>query len=117
MRRLVSEPFEDLFTVDRVVHEPARLAMLTILEACECADFLFLASATGVSLDNISGHLAKLEAVGLVAITSRVRWRRAYTEVRLTPAGRAGIREHWRRLDEARRAAEGWRVLAPPLVH
>jgi DNA-binding transcriptional ArsR family regulator len=117
MRRLVSEPFEDLFTVDRVVHEPARLAILTILEACDCADFLFLASATGVSLGNIAAHLARLEAVGLVAVAKRVRWRRAYTEVRLTPAGRAGIREHWRRLDEARRTAEGWRVLAQSLVH
>jgi len=113
----VSEPFEDLFTVDRIVHEPARLAMLTILEACERADFLFLACATGVSLGNIAGHLAKLEAAGLVTIAKRVRWRRACTEVRLTPAGRTGIREHWRRLDEARRAAEGWRVLAQPLVH
>src|SRR5579864_8137613 len=106
MRLLVSEPFEDLLTVDRVVHEPTRLAMLTILEACECADFLFLASATGVSLGNIAGHLEKLEAAGFVTIAKRVRWTRACTEVRLTPAGREGIREHWRRLEEARRTAE-----------
>lgn len=32
--------------IDRLVHEPARLAILIVLAACERADFLFLERAT-----------------------------------------------------------------------
>jgi DNA-binding MarR family transcriptional regulator len=109
----MSAAFEDLFAVDRLVHEPARLAILTILEACECADFLFLASATGLPNGNVSGHLAKLQAVGLIVMTKGYRGKRPHTLVSLTPAGLEGIREYWRRLDRARKAADLWRILAP----
>jgi DNA-binding transcriptional ArsR family regulator len=108
--------FEDLFAVDRLVHEPARLAILTILEACECADFLFLASATGLPNGNVSGHLAKLQAVGLVTMTKGYRGKRPHTLVSLTPTGLVGIREYWRRLDRARKTADLWRILAPSRI-
>ena len=61
-------PFEEMSTLDRVVHEPARLAILTALAACRSADFLFLQSLTGLTKGNLSGHLAKLERAGLVGV-------------------------------------------------
>lgn len=108
------EPFQDLFAVDREIHEPARLAILTILEAVQSADFLFLSSATGIPNGNVSSHLFRLEAAGLVAITKSVRGRRSHTRVHLTAAGRTGIREYWRRVDAARSTADGWRILSMP---
>ena len=54
-------PFEHIAELDRLIHEPARLAILTALRACRTADFLFLQRLTGLSNGNLSSHLAKLE--------------------------------------------------------
>jgi DNA-binding transcriptional ArsR family regulator len=61
-------PFEQLANLDRMVHDPARLAILTALSACERADFLFLQRITGLTKGNLSSHLSKLEEAGLVEI-------------------------------------------------
>ena len=45
----VSKPFSEFTAIDRVVHEPARLALLTALSARESADFLYLQRLTGLS--------------------------------------------------------------------
>ena len=39
-------PFEQLIAADKLVHEPARLAVLTALAACDSADFVFLQRLT-----------------------------------------------------------------------
>ena len=61
-------PFEYLQSLDRRVHEPARLAILVALSACERADFLFLFNITGLTKGNMSSHLSKLADAGLVEI-------------------------------------------------
>jgi DNA-binding MarR family transcriptional regulator len=85
--------------LDRLVHEPGRLAVLTILSAVADADFLFLQRATGLTKGNLSSHLAKLEDGGLVAIEKRFVGKRPNTKVVLTDAGRERIAEHWERLE------------------
>ena len=87
-----------------------RLAILIVLEACQGADFLFLASATGVPYGNLSSHLGKLEAAGLITITKRVRRRRSCTDVSLTADGRERLRQYWACVNEARKTAKTWRV-------
>jgi len=101
-------PFEEMSTLDRVVHEPARLAILTALAACRSADFLFLQSLTGLTKGNLSGHLAKLERAGLVDIEKSFKEKLPHTSIRLTTAGREGIRRHWKRLEDLHEAARSW---------
>ena len=101
----MSEPFEEIANVDRLVHEPARLAILVVLGACVHADFTHLQAITGLSKGNLSLHLSKLEAGGLIAIEKTFRWRKPRTVAALTKDGKAAIREYWRRIDEARKAA------------
>ena len=50
-------PFEHLASFNRLVHEPARLAILTALAACEKADFVFLRNLTGLTKGNLPGIL------------------------------------------------------------
>ena len=45
----MSTPFEQIAGLDRLIHEPTRLAILTALSACERADFLFLQRITGLT--------------------------------------------------------------------
>ncbi|WP_017585045.1 transcriptional regulator [Nocardiopsis ganjiahuensis] len=100
-------PFEDMAEIDRLVHEPSRLAITSALLSCESADFLFLQRITGLSKGNLSSHLSKLERGGIVEIlkTSEGRPR---TTVSLTPAGRGTVAEHWDRLTRLRDAAREW---------
>ena len=114
---LMTEPFDAIRNFDRLVHDPSRLVILSALDACRKSDFKFLQSVTGLSKGNLSLHLAKLEAHGLVAIEKKARLRRTVTWVKLTPEGRTTIRAHWRRLEESRRAVSKWaerfRLLEP----
>lgn len=106
---LMSNPFEDLSTLDRLVHEPARLAILTALSACRSCDFVYLQSLTAISKGNLSTHLAKLQDADLIEIEKGFRGRVPNTTLRLTPKGRAAVERHWKRLHDLRAAATAWR--------
>ncbi len=77
--------------LDRLIHEPARLAILTVL---------FLQRATGLTQGNLSSHLTKLEEAGLVAIEKSFVGKRPNTNVALTPVGTQRIAAHWAQLDQ-----------------
>jgi DNA-binding MarR family transcriptional regulator len=78
-----------LADIDRLIHEPARLALTAILSVVDSADFLYLQRETGLTKGNLSSHLAKLEEAGYVAIEKTYRGRIPLTLVRLTDAGAA----------------------------
>jgi DNA-binding transcriptional ArsR family regulator len=92
-------PYEDLSSLNRLVHEPARLAILTALSACDEADFLFLLNITGLTKGNLSSHLSKLEQGGLVVIRKAFEGRVPVTYARLSLEGQAALKEYWERLD------------------
>ena len=101
-------PFERLVAADKLVHEPARLAALTALSACESADFVFLQRLTGLQPGNLSQHLAKLEEAGLVTLSKAFARKYPQTTIRITEAGRKAIAEHWKRLDALRQEVRSW---------
>lgn len=109
-RRLMSTPFEDMQSLSRLVHEPARLAILVALSACEKADFLFLLNVTGLTKGNLSSHLSKLEQGGLVQVEKTYEVRQPVTYLRLTPEGREALKDHWNRLDALRVAGKKLRI-------
>jgi DNA-binding transcriptional ArsR family regulator len=102
-------PFDHLAAINRLIHEPSRLAILTALSACEKADFLFLLNVTGLTKGNLSSHLSKLEQGGLVRIQKKFEGKQPVTYVMLTAAGREGLKEHWERLEAIRRASKMWK--------
>ena len=104
----MSAPFERLAGLDRLVHEPARLAILTVLSSCRSADFLFLQRLTGLSKGNLSSHLGKLEEAELVRIEKDFVGKTPRTRISITPRGRKQTEEHWRQLDEIRVEARSW---------
>jgi DNA-binding transcriptional ArsR family regulator len=91
----MSEIFHELANLDKLIHEPARLAILTALMACERADFLFLQRLTGLTAGNLSVHLSKLEEAGLLKSEKRFIDRRPNTVVELTKTGRLAISAYW----------------------
>lgn len=103
-------PFEELSNLDRLVHEPARLAILTALASCESMEFLFLQSLTGLTKGNLNTHLTRLEQAGLVTIEKTFKGKVPVTSVQITDTGRDSINSHWERLSWLRRAASKWRL-------
>ena len=96
---------QQISSLDRVVHEPARLAILTVLSGCKTADFIFLQRTIGLTNGNLSAHLSKLEVAGLVTISKQFVGKRPQTMVSLTTIGREQINQHWRRLEKLRNEA------------
>ncbi|MEM9996979.1 MAG: transcriptional regulator [Bacteroidota bacterium] len=101
-------PFAEIAALDRLVHEPARLAILAALAACQRADFVYLRRLTGLSKGNLASHLSKLEAADYVASAKETRRGRARTFLSLTKLGRQTLSAHWARLDALRTQAEHW---------
>ncbi|GAB2936176.1 transcriptional regulator [Micromonospora sonneratiae] len=104
----MSRPFEELAGLDKLIHEPARLAITTALASCEEADFLFLQRLTGLSKGNLSAHLAKLETAGMIEIDKRFAGKRPQTWISLTKAGHRAVEAHWHRLDDLRYRTRAW---------
>jgi DNA-binding MarR family transcriptional regulator len=94
----MSQLAEEL-VLDRLIHEPGRLAILTVLSSVTDADFVFLQRATGLTKGNLSSHLSKLEDAGLVAIEKRFVRKKPNTNVALTAEGRQRIDAHWKQLE------------------
>ena len=96
--------------LDRLIHEPGRLAILTILSSVKDGDFVFLQRATGLTKGNLSSHLAKLEDAGLVTIEKRFVHKKSNTNVALTAEGRNRITQHWQQLERLRNLAKSDRT-------
>lgn len=104
----MAQVFEELSGLDKLIHEPARLAILTALSACHSADFTFLQHLTGQTQGNLSGHLTKLEEAGFVEMEKKFVNRRPNTMVTLTEKGKAAIDRHWQQLEQLRKSAQEW---------
>ena len=83
-----------LATLDRVIHEPARLMIMTVLYAVNEADFLYLQRECGLTQGNLSSHLAKLESAEYVLIEKMFKGKYPLTVCSLTTKGRTAFEEY-----------------------
>jgi len=97
----VSAGLQGIAGIERLVHEPGRLLVLACLAPVTRADFLYVMRETGLSQGNLSSHLAKLEAVGYVAVEKMFVGKVPRTVLQLTDAGREALRSYRSRLMEA----------------
>ena len=90
-----SPPLQTLMDLDRVIHEPARLVILTVLSSAQEVEFKFLETTTGLSKGNLSSHTSKLEAAGFLEVVKAFRGRVPVTSFRITEAGKRALAEYW----------------------
>lgn len=105
----MTTPFEELAGLDRLIHEPARLAILTALASCETVDYLFLQHLTGLTGGNLSSHLSKLEEGGLVQLDKRFVEKKPNTQVQITKQGKHAIELYWKQLDDLHKSSKAWK--------
>lgn len=84
----------NLNEVDRLIHEPARLMIVTILYSVEKADFLYLLRETGLTRGNLSTHLTRLEQAGYMLIVKTYRGKVPQTLCSLSPEGRTAFENY-----------------------
>ncbi len=90
----MTKRLQDISELDRLIHEPARLAIMTILGSVGEADFLYLQREGGFTQGNLSGHLSRLEAAGYVEIEKRFKGKLPLTVCSLTQKGKAALSQY-----------------------
>ena len=88
----------EVMALDRLVHEPARLLILAVLSGAKLVEFGFLEQVSGLSKGNLSSHMSKLEAGGLIEVKKSFRGKRPLTELCITPVGRRALANYRRQL-------------------
>jgi DNA-binding MarR family transcriptional regulator len=95
MSKSSSDPdLTEIADLDRMVHEPARLAIMALLYVIESADFTFLMNQTGLTWGNLSAHMSKLEEAGYLEVEKSFKGKRPNTTLHLTTQGRAAFQKY-----------------------
>lgn len=96
----MSDDLRKVTELDRLIHEPARLLIVTILSSVASADFLFLQRETGLTKGNLSAHLSKLEEAGYVKIEKTFKGKLPLTVCKLTSAGQKALKAYREQLQD-----------------
>ncbi len=93
--------------VDRLVHEPVRLGILSALAAGGTLSFAELKHLLRATDGNLSVHARKLEEAELITCSKSFVERLPRTEYALTSAGRKRLEQYLRHLEAVIRHARG----------
>jgi DNA-binding MarR family transcriptional regulator len=93
--------------LDAVIHERARLGIVSALAANERLSFVELKSLLGATDGNVSAHTRKLEDAGYIVARKRFEGRVPRTEYELTEAGRAALERYVEHMEALIRVARG----------
>ena len=86
--------------IDKIIHEPARLMIMSYLYVVEGADFIFLKNQTGMTWGNLSSHITKLEDAGYVNVKKEFVGKKTRTLLSLTDEGRNAFRDYRHKMDD-----------------
>ncbi|MFN7172143.1 MAG: transcriptional regulator [Fimbriimonadaceae bacterium] len=96
--------FQKITRIDRLIHEPARLSLLSALRfEDQPTTFRALLELTSLTEGNLFCHLSRLEKAGLVTTKKTMDSQGSFTAVSLTPSGEAAIDQYWEEIKDLRR--------------
>ena len=90
----------EIINIDRLVHSPARLAILTCLYVVEEGDAVFLQNQTGLSWGNLSANITRLQEAGYIEVAKEFKDRKPHTVLKLTLRGRHAFRDYQSRMKD-----------------
>jgi DNA-binding MarR family transcriptional regulator len=85
--------------LDRVIHAPIRLGIMTILNYLEEVSFNYLKSKMKVTDGNLSSHLSKLEDSGYINVRKEFIKKKPYTSYHITEKGKKAFRNYLQKLE------------------
>ncbi len=77
--------------IDKTVHSPARLMILSYLSTIESCDLVFLMNQTGLTWGNLSSHMTKLEEEGYIVVQREIIERKPKSIIQITERGRQAL--------------------------
>ena len=95
-----SDEIKGIDTINKVIHEPARLLIMAHLYVVDKADFVHLIAQTGMTWGNLSSHMTKLEAAGYIEVEKGFKGKKPSTMLRLTNEGREAFSVYRKRMTE-----------------
>lgn len=98
----MSNVFEEIAGLDKLIHEPARLSIMAILSTSQSVDFLALQRLTGLTSGNLSVHLSKLVEGELITYEKQFVGKRPKTQIKITKKGQLALEKHWIQLENFR---------------
>lgn len=89
--------------IDKVIHEPARLMIISLLYVVESTDMLFLknniySKEEKISWGNLSSHISKLEEAGYVEVEKKFKGKKPKTYLSLTDDGRKAFEKYRKKM-------------------
>ncbi len=92
-----------MVSVDRVIHEPARLKIMMVLFGVEWVDFPSLCRMLGLTRGNLSAHISCLERSRYVQVKKSIVGRVPHTQYCLTKKGARALTQYWAAMDQIRK--------------
>ncbi|MFC1947887.1 transcriptional regulator [Chloroflexota bacterium] len=94
MKKKAEDSTAEIMKIDRLVHSPARLAILTYLSVVEEGDAVYLLNQTGLTWGNLSANLTKLQEAEYIAVDKEFKDKKSHTILKLTDKGRKAFRNY-----------------------
>ncbi len=91
---------EPVLQLDRVIHEKARLAIVSALSAAPSLSYTDLRNLLGMTDGNLTSHLRILQEAGLVSLSKSTGEARPQTQCVLSDAGRSAFTEYLGQLEQ-----------------
>jgi DNA-binding MarR family transcriptional regulator len=92
--------------IDKIIHEPARLRIMMILDGLEEADFTFLATTLGLTRGNLNRHIEKLESAGYLKVKRSFKGKVRNTSYQITQKGSEALAQYWENIDTIRQSSQ-----------
>lgn len=99
MAEVEVDKLDVIASLDKKIHEPARLAIMMVLYVADQADFLYLMNQTKLTKGNLSSHLSKLEEAGYIEVTKTIKGKMTHTVCSLTTGGRKAFDDYRRSIN------------------
>ena len=93
-KKQTTNSLSEIINIDRLVHSPARLSILTYLSVVEEGDAVYLLNQTGLTWGNLSANITRLQEAGYIEVVKEFKDKKPHTLLRLTARGRKAFHDY-----------------------
>jgi DNA-binding MarR family transcriptional regulator len=91
--QVTNDSISDIMNLDRLIHSPARLAIITYLSVVEEGDAVYLLNQTGLTWGNLSANVTRLQEAGYIAVTKEFENKKPHTLLKLNSKHTPNLKE------------------------
>ena len=99
-KKQTTDSLSEIMNIDRLVHSPARLSILTYLFVVEEGDAVYLLNQTGLTWGNLSANITRLQEAGYIEVVKEFKDKKPHTLLKLTDRGRKAFQGYQNKMKE-----------------